>query len=265
MADSRPGAGAFAAGEKRWAAGLGSLRDVVRQRLVARQLTAHLPPVSIERPVRVLDVGCGQGTQAIRLARAGYTVTGLDPSTDLLERARAGAAIEADDVEERVTWVRGDLFAFAHSQRGQWDVVCCHWVVMYLPSLSDACDALVDLVRPGGMVSVLSRNRAGIAMRAGMSGHWDDAMSGFDRERYTNRLGLDDVRADRPLQVRNELIGAGCEIVAWYGVRLFTDHWDTDAPLDDLDEIVAVEEQAGCRDPYRELCALTHTLATRRR
>ncbi|MFD1545703.1 class I SAM-dependent methyltransferase [Nonomuraea guangzhouensis] len=70
----------FSAGEKRWRERLGSLRDVVRQELVSRQLAAHLPPA----PARVLDVGCGQGTQALRAAAQGHRVTALDASGDLL-------------------------------------------------------------------------------------------------------------------------------------------------------------------------------------
>lgn len=57
----------------------------------------------------------------------------------------------------------------------------------------------------------------------------------------------------------------GCGIDAWYGFRLFTNHWDNDARVDDLEEILAVEEHAGRRDPYRSLCALAHTLAIRHR
>ena len=48
---------------------------MVRQELVARQLAAHLPAA---RPARILDVGCGQGTQLLRLAWQGHQVTGLD-------------------------------------------------------------------------------------------------------------------------------------------------------------------------------------------
>jgi S-adenosylmethionine-dependent methyltransferase len=60
--------------EERWQARLGKLRDVVRQELVARQLAAELPPP----PVRIIDCGGGQGTQALRLARRGYEVTGVE-------------------------------------------------------------------------------------------------------------------------------------------------------------------------------------------
>ena len=58
---------------------------------------------------------------------------------------------------------------------------------------------------------------------------------------------------------------AGAETaVTWYGVRLFTDHRAQDEQPADMDDLLAAEEQAGQRDPYRHLTALTHTLATRR-
>jgi SAM-dependent methyltransferase len=50
---------------------------------------------------RVLDVGCGTGRLALRLAAAGHTVTGIDPSAAALAAARAKSGAE------RVTWVRG--------------------------------------------------------------------------------------------------------------------------------------------------------------
>ena len=59
----------FLAGAPRWVDGLGRLRDVVRQRLVAAQLSQVM--TTRVSPARVLDVGCGQGTQALGLARAG--------------------------------------------------------------------------------------------------------------------------------------------------------------------------------------------------
>lgn len=49
-------------------------------------LVADLPPG------RVLDVGCGEGADAVWLARRGWQVTALDPSSVALDRAREAAA-----------------------------------------------------------------------------------------------------------------------------------------------------------------------------
>ncbi|MHA7173826.1 class I SAM-dependent methyltransferase [Arthrobacter monumenti] len=55
-----------------------------------------------ERPHRVADVGCGTGSFAVRLARAGHNVVGVDPSAEMLHfaRSRPGADL--------VRWIDGD-------------------------------------------------------------------------------------------------------------------------------------------------------------
>jgi SAM-dependent methyltransferase len=253
-------AGRFAPGVEAWRRGLGGVRNVVRQELVARQLSAHLPAGA---SLRVLDAGCGQGTQALRLARLGHEVVGVDVSEDLLADAGRAAASEPPQVRARLTFEAADVLALGQDFAGAFDLVCCHGVLMYLPSLSEAVAALVSAARPGGTLSLLTRNRAGIAMRAGMSGDWRGALDSFDADRYTNRLGLEDLRADEPSVVQRAVAGAGAHTVAWYGVRLFCDHWPASEPGGDLDLLFAAEEEAGRRDPYRSLAALTHTIARR--
>ncbi len=54
----------------------------------------------------ILEVGCGTGRVLIPLAEAGYTVTGVDISAAMLERARA--KVEAAGLTDRVTLVQGD-------------------------------------------------------------------------------------------------------------------------------------------------------------
>jgi SAM-dependent methyltransferase len=246
----------------RWRDGLDLVRDAVRQELVGRQLAAHLPALSGTGLLRALDAGCGQGTQALRLARAGWHVVGLDLADELLDVARRSLAQEPEDVRSRVDLRHGDMHDVGRLD-GRFDLVCCHGVVMYVPSLHDALAALSDALRPGGLLSLLTRNRAGIAMRAGMTGDWAGARRGFDAATYDNRLGLAGVRADEPDEVIATLAQVQVRTVAWYGVRLFTDHWGDVAPPDDFDDLIAAEEEAGRRDPYRRLAALTHTIGTR--
>jgi 2-polyprenyl-3-methyl-5-hydroxy-6-metoxy-1,4-benzoquinol methylase len=50
-----------------------------------------------------VDIGCGQGSLAIRLAQAGFAVTGIDVSTEALRYAEAHAAA----IGTRVAWIQG--------------------------------------------------------------------------------------------------------------------------------------------------------------
>ena len=236
------------------------VRDAVRQELVRVQISSHL--ADAVPPLRVLDVGCGQGTQAIALARLGHEVIGVDLSDALLRVAHDAAANEPEDVQRRLTFEIGDVLALGAEYR-DYDLVCCHGVAMYLPSLEDTVRALAEATRQGGMISLLTRNRAGLAMRAGMTGRWNEAVEAFDARTYDNRLGIDSVRADEPNEVQAALRRAGAATIAWYGVRLFTDHWRQERPGADFPAIVAAETEAARRDPFRMLAALTHTIARR--
>ncbi|MDQ6838057.1 MAG: methyltransferase domain-containing protein [Actinomycetota bacterium] len=208
-------------------------------------------------------MGCGQGTQAIRLARAGHHVTGVDLSEELLGTARASTAHEADEVKGRLRFEHGDLLDLGDDYAGRFDVVCCHGVAMYLPSLTDTVAAVIGATRPGGLVSVLTRNRTGLAMRSGMTGDKTNTLEAFDARYYRNRLDIDRVRADEPDEVRAAVESAGGDRIAWYGVRLFADHWGTVEVPEDFSVIVDAEAEAGSRDPYRAVAALTHTVALR--
>ncbi|HET6667717.1 MAG TPA: class I SAM-dependent methyltransferase, partial [Intrasporangium sp.] len=119
----------FGTGLAPWLERLGNLRNVIRQQLVARQLDAHLP--NAEGRLRVLDVGAGQGTQALRLARLGHAVTAVEPSPRMRAAfARAAATLE-DDARERVTLLDGDVTALSHlTSPAAYDVVMCHGVLM---------------------------------------------------------------------------------------------------------------------------------------
>ncbi|MEU0566999.1 methyltransferase domain-containing protein [Nonomuraea sp. NPDC005983] len=253
----------FASGEEQWRARLGTLRQVVRQEVVARQLEAHLP----DEPSRsVLDVGCGQGTQAVRLARRGHRVTGLDSSARLLGDLQSALEAEAPEVRERVRAVRGDAERLTDVfGPSSFDAVLCHGVLMYFSDPGPLLDAVAQVVAPGGTVSLLVRNGDALAMRPGLLGDWESAGQAFDGASYLNRIGVA-ARADRLDDLTAALAGRGLSVREWYGVRVFTDAAASDAPVpghEELGALLASEERAGRTDPYRRVAALLHVIAVR--
>ncbi|MBS2539630.1 methyltransferase domain-containing protein [Catenulispora sp. NF23] len=247
---------------EQWRLRLGTLRQVVRQELMTRQLVTELPPSPARR---VLDIGCGQGTQALLVARHGHSVTGLDSSEQLLDEFRTALATEPEEVRERVHLLQGDATALAELfAAGSFDAVLCHGVLMYFADPGPLLDAIARVVAPGGIVSLLVRNGDALAMRPGLLGDWAAANAAFDGAGYRNRLGVD-ARADRLGELTAELARRELAVRRWYGVRVFTDPV-ADAALPDeatLAALLDAEERAGRTDPYRQVAALLHVVAER--
>lgn len=240
------------------------MRDAVRQELVARQLHAHLPA---GRRLRILDAGCGQGTQALRLAREGHQVTGMDADPEMLDAFTAALAGEDEAVRSRVRLIQADGRAVGRWYGpGSFDVVLCHGVLMYLEEPDPILAALARVLGEGGLLSLLVRNGDALALRAGLAGDWAGALAAFDADLYVNRIGVA-ARADRRAGLTTTLREIGVPVRAWYGVRLFTDLAPDGAqvPADpgEWGALLAAEEEAGRRDPYRGVAALLHLCAVR--
>ncbi|MFC0848726.1 MULTISPECIES: class I SAM-dependent methyltransferase [Streptomyces] len=232
-------------------------------RQLDEQIAARFP---VGQRLRVLDVGTGQGTQALRLARAGHTVTGLESDPEMLRVAREALSTEPEGIRERVRLIEGDgNETGVHFLPGSFDVVLCHGVLMYVQEPDAMLAGLARMLAPGGLLSLLVRNADALAMRPGLAGDWAGALSSFDTDAYTNRLGLS-VRADRLDTLTRTLDGIAAPLHAWYGVRVFTDNVPNDVQLpaaDELDRLLAAEDKAGRADPYRRVAALLHLCGVR--
>lgn len=216
--------------------------------------------------LRVLDVGMGQGTQALRLARAGHSVTGLEADAEMLRAAREALSAEPEGIRERVRLIEGDgRDTGVHFLPGSFDLVLCHGVLMYVQEPDPILAGLARMLAPGGLLSLLVRNADALAMRPGHAGDFDGALSAFDTATYTNRLGAT-VRADRLDALTATLAGIAAPLHAWYGVRVFTDNVGNDVELPaatELEQLLAAEDRAGRTDPYRRVAALLHLCGVR--
>lgn len=258
------GAG-FAAGAELWLDRLGSVRDIVRQELAYRFLGAHLPASqAFGRPLRVLDAGCGQGTQGLRLAAAGHDVTGLDLDARMLAAFDEAIARCDAPVRDRVRLVLG---AVDDAPRllppASFDVVICHGVLMYLDDPAPAVAALAGMLRPGAVLSLLARNQAGIALRAGFRGQWGESLAALHGgTSYVNELGVT-ARADTVAELSSLVAAHGLDLLGWYGIRVLSDTATLDATAshEDLELRLAAEEMAGRTDPYRSVAPLVQLVA----
>jgi SAM-dependent methyltransferase len=98
-------------------------------------------------PGRALDVGCGEGADAIWLAARGWAVTAIDVSDVAVRRARAAA----DRAGVVVDWITGDALRTTLPARA-FDLVSMQYPALPNAGGDEAVRALLDRVRPGGLL-----------------------------------------------------------------------------------------------------------------
>jgi SAM-dependent methyltransferase len=146
--------------------------------------------VAGRKPGRALDVGMGQGRNALFLARQGWTVTGFDVSAAGLAKARAAASAQGLVVD--AVLMSDEEFAFG---RGQWDLIAVLYAIE-----KRSVFRVKEALRPGGLVVVEGARR-----HAG-SGDWEfesnellRIFEGFTILKYEELVGAYDWAPGKPV------------------------------------------------------------------
>ncbi|WP_034492429.1 bifunctional 2-polyprenyl-6-hydroxyphenol methylase/3-demethylubiquinol 3-O-methyltransferase UbiG [Afifella pfennigii] len=130
----------------------------VRLEYIAGHVSAHFgKPRQGKAPFKGLtfvDVGCGGGLLAEPMARLGGTVTGIDPSANNIEVARAHAGESGLKIDYRHASAE-DLAA----ERAEFDVVLSMEVIEHVSDVEGYVAAAAALVKPGGLIFFATVNR----------------------------------------------------------------------------------------------------------
>ena len=107
-------------------------------------------------PGTALDVGCGEGADAIWMASRGWRVTAVDFATTALRRAAAHAEADGADVAARIDWVHADLRSWTPPEG--FDLVSAQY--MHLPPVErrDLFTRLAAAVAPGGTLLIVGHD-----------------------------------------------------------------------------------------------------------
>lgn len=142
-----------------------TLREMRRCTIAA--ITAHVPIGG-----RMLDLGCGPGTDEVTLARAGYRVTAIDWSPAMVDEARKRIAQRG--LQDRVDVHHLGIHELDRLSSGSFDAACSNFGPLNcVPDLSQAARLIADRVRPGGVL---------IASVIGRVCPWDIALHAWRRD-----------------------------------------------------------------------------------
>ncbi|UCM88524.1 class I SAM-dependent methyltransferase [Streptomyces marincola] len=114
-------------------------------------------------PGQALDVGCGEGGDALWLARQGWRVTAVDISEVALRRAARAA--EAAGLAEGMAWARADL-TVTRPPANAFDLVSVHYLPLPRRADHSGLRGLLDAVAPGGTLLFTGHDLADLPPRA---------------------------------------------------------------------------------------------------
>jgi S-adenosylmethionine-dependent methyltransferase len=249
----------------RYAAYLETPEGRLRADLTFANLQDLLPASTKANSLRALDLGCGTGATAVRLAHLGIHVTLLDSSPTML--ALAQRTIVKAKVRDKVTLKQGDAAQLADVlPRGSFDVILCHNLLEYIDDPGAVLRGAVRLMRDSSTIlSVLVRNQAGEVLKAALqTGDLAAAEQALTAGWAQESLYGGRVRLFTPEALETTLKAASLTIRARSGVRVVVDYLPEQISRSaEYERIFALERTLGERPEFFGVARYLHYLANR--
>ncbi|MHB8215923.1 MAG: methyltransferase domain-containing protein [Candidatus Sulfotelmatobacter sp.] len=247
----------------KYAAYLETPEGRLRSDLAFANLEDFLPRSQAERSLCALDLGCGTGAAAIRLARLGMRVTLLDSSPAMLEIAKRTA--KEAGVADKVVLQHGDAAQLTNLFHAvSFDVILCHNLLEYLDDpLAVLRGAARALRGASAILSVLVRNRAGEVFKAAIqAGDLAVAEGNLTAEWGQESLYGGRVRLFTSDSLQAMLKAASLAVTAERGVRVLADYLPPGISRSaDYERIFELERKLGRRPEYAGVARYTQCVA----
>ena len=126
-------------------------------------------------PSTALDVGCGEGADAVWLAERGWHVTALDISQVALDKAAEHARQSSPEAAERITWQQADLTEGLALQPG-FGLVSVQFLHVPPGERDPLYLQLAELVAPGGTLLIVGHDPSDLESAGHLRAHRPDLL-----------------------------------------------------------------------------------------
>lgn len=248
----------------RYAAYLETPEGRLRTDLAFANVQEFLPVTAGFNSLRALDLGCGTGAAAVRLARLGIHATLLDSSATMLELAER--TIAEAGVSDKVTVKHGDAAQLADIfQTDSFDIVLCHNLLEYVDDPGAVLRGAMRVMRDSSAIlSLLVRNQTGEVMKAALqTGDLTAAEHNLTADWGQESLYGGRVRLFTLEALQAILKDAAFTLKARRGVRVVSDYLPKEISRSaEYERIFALERKLGKRREFFGVARYMHCLAS---
>ncbi len=242
----------FEAGLSKWKADQSMPWNRFGYELIEHNLKKHIPVDS--RPLRILDAGGGNGFDGLGLARMNHQIDIVDISQQMLNDARANAALAG--VTDRLNTHAMDILTIGSKfAENEFDVVLCHNVIQFIDEVKPLLEILQWVLKPGGFISLITTNQYSLPYQAAfLEQDLDRAYELLDQANQYNSIFDINVHEYRADEVIEWLTDMGLDLEKHYGIRCLYNYWGTNELKEDSEvykKLKKLETELTERSPYK--------------
>jgi len=217
----------------------GSTKGRLRHELLVHHLHDCIPLQLM--PLDVLDAGGGTGVMTQVMLDLDHKVTLSDISSEVLSLAR-------DKLGENVNLDVQHLDILSLSPKKQYDLVVCHAVLEWLQHPLEVMRKLVDLVKPGGYLSLSFFNHDAQLFGNMLYGNFDYVEQGMMSK---NIVRLSPNNPQKPKVILSQLESLAVQIIKQAGIRCFHDYLkQPEKQTSEYEQLKQLEIKYGSTEPY---------------
>jgi len=207
------------------------------------------------KPLKVLDVGGGQGQMSAWLHDLGHEVTLVDLSENMMD---------SDWLNQRPGIRKYCMSAqdYLLSTTDSYDLVLCHAVLEWLVKPFALLPLLGSRLKRDGCLSVIFYNKNALIMTHAQKGNWNRLSQ--ERERPFKTKGLTPQYPLLPEEVEDAWPTTGCTLTRKRGIRVFHDYVEKEERHQLSPELsLAVEAKWGLKEPWWRLGRYIHFMGVK--
>jgi S-adenosylmethionine-dependent methyltransferase len=217
----------------------GSTKGRLRHDLLIHHLHDCLPLSGM--PLNILDAGGGTGVMTQVMLDLGHKVTLSDISLEVLSLAKHKLGNNINlDIQH--------IDILSLSTQKQYDLVVCHAVLEWLQSPFEVMRKLVDLVKPGGYLTLSFFNHDAQLFGNMLYGNFDYVEQGMTSK---NIVRLSPKNPQKPKVILSQLESLPVQVIKKAGIRCFHDYLkQSEKQTSEYEQLKQLEIQYGSTEPY---------------